>query len=301
MNAVAPPGQYMRHLSESTTCLDVQGPFTGPGEYDTYFDDTNSLGVGRENFGLESWNTASSKPAIVNRSQCTSKCNAQFPRATTNQATISSSTNTGGSIQSKESCNASLIHALAFPAYDFDYRIAYPHRIDESGNATPPFPYPQSLPGDMTDVGFNSINQQFRRRPQLGFDERSYGQFASKSSSRLQKPRNNIAPTGLTLPQDSAHTFLSPDLLYSAQPQVLPDLKGAPVPGTNLLRLSHACFLGTIPLPDMAFHAPGMAISAKTEEVLRRPVPEYKAGATSVVDVSMLSGMLTVQSSLTVT
>ena len=100
VNAVAPPGGYMRHVSESTTYLDVQGLFTGPGEYDTYFDDTNSLGLGGENFGLESWNTASSKPAIVNRSQWTSKCNPQFPRATNNQATFSSSTNTGGSIQS---------------------------------------------------------------------------------------------------------------------------------------------------------------------------------------------------------
>ncbi|KAI4654901.1 uncharacterized protein J4E78_007080 [Alternaria triticimaculans] len=246
-------GQYMRHLSESTTCLDVQGLFAGLGEYDTCFDDTNSLGVGEENFGLESWNTASSKPAIVNRSQCTSECNPQFPRATNDQATISSNTNT------------------AFPAYDFDYAIAYPHRIDEFANATPPFTYPQSLTGDITDAGFDSINQQIRRRPQLGFDERSYGQFAFRSSSRLQKPRNNIAPPGFTVPHDSAEPFLSLDRLYSAQSRLLPGLKGAPV-------------------PDMAFHAPGMAISAKTEEVLRRAVPEYKAGAPSLADKSMLSG-----------
>ncbi|KAI4687318.1 hypothetical protein J4E81_008168 [Alternaria sp. BMP 2799] len=231
VNAVAPPGQYMRHLSESTTCLDVQGLFTGLGEYDTCFDDTRSLGVGEENFDLESWNTASSKPAIVKRSQ-----------------------------------------------------------IDEFANATPPFTYPQSLTGNITDAGFDGINQQIRRRPQLGFDERSYGQFASRSSSRLQKPRNNIAPTGFTVPHNSAELFLSLDPLYSAQSRLLPGLKGAPVPGTNLLRLSHACFLGTIPLPDMAFHAPGMAISAKTEEVLRRAVPEYKAGAPSLADKSMLSG-----------
>ena len=182
-----------------------------------------------------------------------------------------------------------------------DYGIAYPHRIDEFGNATPPFPYPQSLAEDVTDVGFDSINQHARRRAQLGFDEGSYGQSASRSSSRLQKPRNHIAPTGFALPQNSAEPFLSLDPIYSAQSRLLPGLKGAPVPGTNLLRLSHACFLGTIPLPDMAFHAPGMVISAKTEEVLRRPVPEYKTGATSVADVSMLSGMLAVHPSLTVT
>jgi len=88
----------MCHLGEGTPYLDVQGPFIGSGGYDACFDDTNTLGVGEGNVGLESWNTGSNKPAIANRPQCTSKYNPQFPRETSNQATISSSNNTGGSI-----------------------------------------------------------------------------------------------------------------------------------------------------------------------------------------------------------
>ena len=54
MNATAPPEEYMCHLDESTTYLYVQELFLGPGEYNTRFDDTNTLGVDEENVGFES-------------------------------------------------------------------------------------------------------------------------------------------------------------------------------------------------------------------------------------------------------
>ncbi|KAI4649379.1 hypothetical protein J4E93_003697 [Alternaria ventricosa] len=100
VNAIAPTEEPMGHLNESTTNLDVQGPILRPEKYDTRFGDTNTLGIEEENVGFERWKTRSGVSAIVNSPQYDSKYNLRFPRTTNNQAKISSSTKTGGLIQS---------------------------------------------------------------------------------------------------------------------------------------------------------------------------------------------------------
>jgi hypothetical protein len=165
---------------------------------------------------------------------------------------------------------------------DLRYNTPVPRRSDSYScvEVATHRPFEQEFMGSGTDFGFNDVVRQAQVPSQHGLGGNHYGQagFTSPYSGQLRIPGQSIEAalprraTSPTLPTIPPHTL---------ETKSGPRSRDATMPA-NLVRLSHACFLGTIPLPDSAFHAPGGSISDKTVEVLKRPLPDYNRRASSI-------------------
>jgi hypothetical protein len=135
-------------------------------------------------------------------------------------------------------------------------------------------PHAQQFIRGAGNFGFGGDLPQAQIHGRQVYIDRGYRQIGTMSSFRFQQPHDAGLSMAVTPAQDATGPLLSYASFYGAQNRVPSPLRELTVPAT-LVRLGHACFIGTIPLPDLAFHAPGSMISYRTREVLNRPVPGY--------------------------